>query len=325
MGFVALLDGALFGAAVGVMQPGGAGINTARQRTAAVQPESGPAQPGAARVQPGAGPSRPGAARVQPGAGPAQPGAATVQQEAGTAAGSAQTQPEAAHSPWRAQAGMAHPGGGQPGGVLSGDRQEDAKTTGNSDEDTVQARTEKLIALTFDDGPHKTCTPKLLDGLKERGVHATFFLMGENIAGNEGLVRRMQEEGHLIGNHSYRHIQLTKAGEDAVCQAVEQTEEIIGDITGSRPQYLRPPYGDWNESLECRMNLTTVFWSVDSLDWKLKNTPGIVRRVEKDVKEGDIILMHDIFPTSVDAALQLIDRLQEKGYRFVTVDEMLID
>lgn len=181
------------------------------------------------------------------------------------------------------------------------------------------------VALTFDDGPHQIYTAKLLDGLKERGVHATFFLMGENIEGNEELVRRMQEDGHLIGNHSYRHIQLTKAGEDAVCQAVEQTEELIEDITGSRPEYLRPPYGDWNENLECRMNLTTVFWTVDSMDWKLKNTAKVVRRVEKDIKPGDIILMHDIFPTSVEAALQLIDNLQAEGYTFVTVDELLID
>lgn len=181
------------------------------------------------------------------------------------------------------------------------------------------------VALTFDDGPHQIYTAKLLDGLKERGVHATFFLMGENIEGNEDLVRRMQEDGHLIGNHSYRHIQLTKAGEDAVCQAVEQTEELIEDITGSRPEYLRPPYGDWNENLECRMNLTTVFWTVDSMDWKLKNTAKVVRRVEKDIKPGDIILMHDIFPTSVEAALQLIDNLQAEGYTFVTVDELLID
>lgn len=183
----------------------------------------------------------------------------------------------------------------------------------------------KAVALTFDDGPHKTYTSTLLDGLKERGVKVTFFLMGESISGNEELVERMKTEGHLIGNHSYRHIQLTKAGEEAVCRAVEQTEEIIEDITGSRPQYLRPPYGDWNENLECRMNLTTVFWTVDSLDWKLKDTDKIVRRVEKNVKEGDIILMHDIFSTSVEAALQLVDRLQAEGYVFVTVDELLVD
>lgn len=184
---------------------------------------------------------------------------------------------------------------------------------------------EKLVALTFDDGPHEYYTPQLLDGLKNRGVHATFFLMGENIDGNEALVRRMEEEGHLIGNHSYRHIQLTKAGEDVVCDSIEKTETLIAGITGNRPQYLRPPYGDWNEELECRMGMTTVFWTIDSLDWKLKNTSQIVRRVTRRVENSDIILMHDIFPTSVESALQIVDALQAQGYTFVTVDELMID
>lgn len=183
----------------------------------------------------------------------------------------------------------------------------------------------KCVALTFDDGPNKECTKDLLDGLAARGAKATFFLMGENIPGNEDLVRRMKEEGHLIGNHSYRHIQLTKAGSKAVCDAVDQTSRMIEEITGERPQYLRPPYGDWNEDLECKVDMTTVLWSVDSLDWKLQNRQKIVKRVLKDVKDGDIILMHDIFPTSVEAALEIIDTLTPQGYTFVTVDEVLID
>lgn len=181
------------------------------------------------------------------------------------------------------------------------------------------------VALTFDDGPHQTCTPALLDGLKQRGVKATFFLMGENIAGKEELVQRMQADGHLIGNHSYRHIQMTKEGAEQACAEIEQTEQLIQSITGKRPEYLRPPYGAWNEQLECRVNLSTVLWNVDSLDWKFQNTKRIVRRVEKDVKDGDIILMHDIFPTSVEAALQIVDDLQAQGYEFVTVEELLVD
>ena len=181
------------------------------------------------------------------------------------------------------------------------------------------------VALTFDDGPHQTCTPALLNGLKQREVKATFFLMGENIAGKEPLVQRMQAEGHLIGNHGYRHIQMTKEEAEQACADIEQTEKLIQSITGKRPEYLRPPYGDWNEQLECRVNLTTVLWNVDSLDWKFQNTRRIVRRVEKDVKDGDIILMHDIFPTSVEAALQIVDDLQKRGYEFVTVEELLVD
>ena len=187
------------------------------------------------------------------------------------------------------------------------------------------AGTPKYIALTFDDGPSRKYTPILLDGLKERGVHATFFLMGKNIEGEEDIVKRMSEEGHLIGNHSYEHIQLTKAGAKAVCEAVEHTQEQIEAITGKRPEYIRPPYGDWNEELEEEIGMTPVLWSLDSLDWKLKDTGKIIRQVLKDVKDGDIILLHDIFSSSVEAALELIDILQKEGYVFVTADELLIE
>ena len=183
----------------------------------------------------------------------------------------------------------------------------------------------KKIALTFDDGPSLECTGRLLDGLKKRGIHATFFLMGENIPGKEELVLRMKTEGHLIANHGYRHVQMTHEGEDAVAESVEKAQEMIEAITGEKPEFLRPPYGDWNEKLAERCDLTTVFWNVDSLDWKLRNVEKIVRRVKKQVKNGDIILMHDIFPESVEASLELADQLSAEGYAFVTVDELLID
>lgn len=185
--------------------------------------------------------------------------------------------------------------------------------------------TQKLLALTFDDGPSLECTGRLLDGLKKRGIHATFFLMGENIPGKEELVLRMKTEGHLIANHGYRHVQMTHEGEDAVVESVEKAQEMIEAITGEKPEFLRPPYGDWNEKLAERCDLTTVFWNVDSLDWKLRNVEKIVRRVKKQVKNGDIILMHDIFPESVEASLELADQLSAEGYAFVTVDELLID
>lgn len=209
--------------------------------------------------------------------------------------------------------------------VKSFDRQNEHGYEKNLPVDAAAPSFQGQVALTFDDGPHPVQTKRLLDGLKERNVKATFFLMGENIKGNEEIVKQMQEDGHLIGNHSYTHIQLTKAGEETVCDAIEHTEEIIAEITGNRPEYLRPPYGDWNDSLECQLDLIPVFWSVDSLDWKLKNTKKIVDKVLKKTGDGDIILMHDIFPTSVDAALQIVDELQMRGYTFVTVEELLID
>ena len=184
---------------------------------------------------------------------------------------------------------------------------------------------EKAVALTFDDGPHSVYTKELLEGLKKRGIKATFFLMGSNIEGNEELVRQMKQDGHLIGNHGYRHVQMTEEGAEKVRESVEKTGKIIGEIIGEEPEYLRPPYGDWNEELAEKMDLTPVFWSVDSLDWKYQNTPKITSRVLKDVEDGDIILMHDIFPTSVESALEIVDTLQEQGYTFVTADELIID
>ncbi len=183
----------------------------------------------------------------------------------------------------------------------------------------------KTVALTFDDGPHDIWTPALLDGLKERGVKVTFFLMGENIEGKEEIVKRIAEEGHLIGNHSYRHVQLTRAGADEVCAAFERTGDMIEELTGRRPQYVRPPYGDWNEELECRTNLTTVLWNVDSMDWSSQSSNQIAGKVCREVEDGDIILMHDIFRSSEEAALEIIDRLTKEGWRFVTVDELMID
>lgn len=183
----------------------------------------------------------------------------------------------------------------------------------------------KQVALTFDDGPHKQYTEKLLDGLKERQVHATFFLMGEMIAGKEDLVIRMKEEGHLIGNHSYQHAQLSKIPEEKVWESIYQTSDLIESITTYRPEFFRPPYGEWSTSLEEDSDMTMVLWDIDSLDWKLQNTQQIVNRVVKDVEDGDIILMHDIFQTSVEAALAIIDVLHKEGYEFVTVDELMID
>lgn len=125
---------------------------------------------------------------------------------------------------------------------------------------------DKQIALTFDDGPHSVYTPMLLDGLRKRGVHATFFLLGENVIGKEAIVKQMQEDGHLIGNHGYSHVQMNKEAVSNACEQIEENNRQIEAITGVRPQYLRPPYGSWNEELECTTNMTVVLWDVDTLD-----------------------------------------------------------
>lgn len=183
----------------------------------------------------------------------------------------------------------------------------------------------KVVALTFDDGPNAKYTGILLDGLKERGVKASFFLIGECIEGNEDLVKRMDEEGHLVGVHCLYHTDLTREELETANHQLEQTKSMIEEVTGKTPEYVRPPFGNWNETLGDKVSMEPVFWNVDSVDWKLKNTSRIVNKVMKGTKNGDIILMHDEFQTSVEAALQIIDNLLTNGYTFVTVDELTID
>lgn len=181
------------------------------------------------------------------------------------------------------------------------------------------------IALTFDDGPHEVYTEQLLDGLKERGVQVTFFLIGQNIEGKESVVQRMKEEGHLIGNHTYHHVNLKKISESKAEEEIVMTCNKIYDTVGIYTSFVRPPFGEWKKNLDFDITMIPVSWNVDSLDWTTENVDKTVKRVVKDVEEGDIILMHDIYASSVEAALRIVDILQEKGYEFVTVDKLLLE
>ncbi len=187
------------------------------------------------------------------------------------------------------------------------------------------AEEEKKIALTFDDGPHPYYTEQLLDGLKERGVHVTFFVTGEHAQLHPDIIERMSEEGHLIGNHTYSHIQLTANNREEFKEELVRTSEIITGITGQEVIFVRPPYGCWDKRLEEELNMFPVLWNVDPLDWSSRNAARITEKIVSAAGENDIILMHDYYKTSVTAALDAIDRLKEEGYTFVTVDEILFD
>ena len=178
----------------------------------------------------------------------------------------------------------------------------------------------KKIAITSDAGPHPSYTEQLLDGLKERGVHATFFVTGEHAELHPDIIERMFDEGHLIGNHTYSHIQLTKSNTELI-----KTHEILKEITGEEVQYVRPPYGSWDKSFEKELNMFPVLWTVDPLDWSSRNVGRITEKIVRKTGENDIILMHDYYDTSVTAALKAIDELMEEGYTFVTVEEILFD
>lgn len=197
----------------------------------------------------------------------------------------------------------------------------DNSPTDDSD-NRVSSKTPPKVAITFDDGPHPKYTLKLLDGLKERNVKATFFVIGENVANNPEVIKRIASEGHLIGNHTYSHVQLTCISEEKAISEINKTSELITSYTGVSLKFIRPPYGMYSDALKRETNLTPVLWTVDPRDWSVLNTDSVVKHVLKCVKDGDIILLHDIFDTSVEAAFQIIDNLKAQGYEFVTVDEL---
>ena len=183
----------------------------------------------------------------------------------------------------------------------------------------------KKIALTFDDGPHPIYTERLLDGLAERGVKAAFFLLGCNIEGNEEIVRRMAEEGHLVGNHTFYHVDITTLPQEEACAEIQDTSRKIMEITGEPVEYVRPPFGNWNKELECELMMIPVFWTLDTLDWSTRNTDLLVEQVVSEAEENDIILMHDSYDSTVKAALRIIDLLQAEGFEFVRADELILE
>lgn len=189
----------------------------------------------------------------------------------------------------------------------------------------VKSSDSKKIALTFDDGPHPYYTRQLLKGLREREVKATFFITGKNVEAYPEIVKEIYEDGHLIGNHTYNHTQLTSKNAEKFKEEIIRTNEVIREVTGEDTIFIRPPYGSWNKEFEKELNMFPVLWSIDPLDWCSSDVSCIVRNVCSKVDENDIILMHDQYKTTVTAALKIVDRLKEEGYEFVTVDEILFD
>ena len=183
----------------------------------------------------------------------------------------------------------------------------------------------KQIALTFDTAWGNEDIPQILKILKQENVKATFFLVGENAESNEKVVKRMYEEGHLIGNHTYSHIKLDECNISSAVGEINKTNEIIKSITGEDVKYIRPPYGAYSDKLLSHVNMTPVLWSIDPDDWATTDTAYVVKSVVYKVKNGDIILLHDIYDSSVEAALEIIDRLSSKGFVFVTVDQLMLD
>lgn len=183
------------------------------------------------------------------------------------------------------------------------------------------------VAMTFDDGPSAKLTPKLLDLLAAHHIKATFFLIGENVAENPDIVAREVREGHEIANHSWSHPNLAKMSEEAVRSQLRRTDGAIKSATGVRPTLLRPPYGSITARekrwIHDEFEYQIILWDVDPNDWK-RPGPAVVRtRILKETRPGSIVLSHDIHPGTIEAMPSTFDALEAKGFKFVTVSELI--
>ena len=187
----------------------------------------------------------------------------------------------------------------------------------------ARSRTEKFVALTFDDGPSGRYTRHLLEGLRERDVKATFLLCGYRIAQYPELTEQLFREGHEIGYHGYSHSPMNTMSRRDIARELENTQELLPD--GCNPRFLRPPGGQSSDAViqvaEARQ-LAVLGWSVDPQDWATRDAVAVESAVLGKVQDGDIILLHDMTDSSVRAALDIIDSLEKEGFRFVTVSEL---
>lgn len=181
----------------------------------------------------------------------------------------------------------------------------------------------KLIALTFDDGPNAITTPILLDGLAKRNVKATFFMLGTCMEENPDIVKRIYQDNHGIGNHSYSHKNLIKLNNDEAKIQYDKPNEILNSIIGTVSTAFRPPYGNYNDDIKAFSDTPIVLWNIDPQDWKYKDTEKVANHIINKAKDGDIILLHDIYDTSVKATFKIIDTLKEEGFTFVTIDQLI--
>ncbi|MFJ6659925.1 polysaccharide deacetylase family protein [Streptomyces sp. NPDC091377] len=185
----------------------------------------------------------------------------------------------------------------------------------------IDCRRVKCVALTFDDGPVSD-TQRLLRILKDRDVKATYYVVGKNVQANPSIVRTAAGAGHQIGNHSWDHPDLTRLSAAKIKSQLSRTDTVVKQATGKKPSTLRAPYGAHNATVRQAAGRPLVHWSVDTLDWRYRDAARIIRTVKAQTKPGDIVLLHDIHKTTVDAVPGIITALKDRGFHFVTVDQL---
>lgn len=187
---------------------------------------------------------------------------------------------------------------------------------------------QKLIALTYDDGPSPVITSKLVSLLRQKNVHATFFMQGDSIKAFPAKAREVAQspDAFEIANHSVTHKQFTRLSDEGIRRELEGCNDLITSVSGRSPRLMRPPYGAWNGRVRdiCEnMGLKIILWNVDTNDWRKRTADQIVSTILTEAHDGAIILMHDRFNTSLEATGRVIDALSAQGYRFVTVSELI--
>lgn len=276
-----------------------------------------------------------GQTEPQGSAGAAQPGTpaqehAAAQQEA-AASSSPVIQQGASPSGENGQAAPLYPAGEGPAGVLQpaadGNGQQESQTaadgTGQQAAGGRQVDPSRpMVALTFDDGPQPSVGNRIMDCLAQYGGKATFFMVGERVPAHADEVRRMVAEGHEVANHTMNHKYLQKLGAAEIQSQVTSCNDVIESVCGVRPVLMRLPGGNHNATVLANTNMPMIQWNIDTLDWKTRNAQNTVSVVLGQVKDGDIVLMHELYGQSGDAALAIIPELVNRGYQLVTVSEM---
>ena len=181
-----------------------------------------------------------------------------------------------------------------------------------------------MVALTFDDGPHREYTDQILDILEANGVKATFFEVGRNLYNDPDAVRRAESLGCEVGSHSYRHADLGSMSAEAIAEDLSKADAIFQEVLGHAPNLLRPPYGSLNNAVKYTTGRSIITWSIDTEDWRSQNTDKIIASVKNagDLS-GQVILMHSTYATTVEAVRQLVPWLLEQGYQLVTISELI--
>lgn len=180
----------------------------------------------------------------------------------------------------------------------------------------------KLIAITFDDGPSTTTTPRLLDILQQKGVKATFFVVGTRLGNGADILRREVSEGHEVGSHTLSHANLVKLNAGGIQEQVDGMDNLFQSILGTKPQIMRPPYGSVNQTVRSTVPQPMILWTIDPEDWKYRDVTTVRANSVKAAFDGAILLLHDIHSTTVDAVPGIIDDLRAQGYEFLTVSEL---